>query len=221
MTLSSEALAVVPKLAEWNAIFMSSDNGDGRLTGESFVPNFFRANTSGPMGTRAVSLYLRQAGFQEFLRIGHGLCWGRNSIGVFKDEVKKAGKNFVVISTPRSARKIIQPTSPNSPVWRRRVLPGDARRRQQRISVPGEQYRLGDKVQLADRDRRSQQYPRVGEAAVGLIGSSRYTFTFPGEANAKFVAAGGRNTAPCRMSSRASNGRQAWSCKRDRKGRID
>ena len=53
MTLSSEALAVVPKLAEWNAIFMSSDNGDGRLTGESFVPNFFRANTSGPMGTRA------------------------------------------------------------------------------------------------------------------------------------------------------------------------
>ena len=33
MTLSSEALAVVPKLAEWNAIFMSSDNGDGRLTG--------------------------------------------------------------------------------------------------------------------------------------------------------------------------------------------
>ena len=35
MTLSSEALAVVPKLAEWNAIFISSDNGDGRLTGSS------------------------------------------------------------------------------------------------------------------------------------------------------------------------------------------
>ena len=48
MTLSSEALAVVPKLADWNAIFVSSDNGDGRLTGSSFVPNFFRANISGP-----------------------------------------------------------------------------------------------------------------------------------------------------------------------------
>ena len=59
ITLSSEALAIVPKLAEWNAIFISSDNGDGRLTAESFVPNFFRANTSGPMGTRAISLYLR------------------------------------------------------------------------------------------------------------------------------------------------------------------
>ena len=70
MTLSSEALAVVPKLAEWNAIFISSDNGDGRLTGESFVPNFFRANTSGPMGTRAVALYLRQAGFKNFCALG-------------------------------------------------------------------------------------------------------------------------------------------------------
>ena len=35
-------------------------NGDGRLTAESFVPNFFRANISGPMGARAVSLYLRR-----------------------------------------------------------------------------------------------------------------------------------------------------------------
>jgi hypothetical protein len=33
ITLSSEALAVAPKLDEWNAIFLSSDNGDGKLTG--------------------------------------------------------------------------------------------------------------------------------------------------------------------------------------------
>jgi branched-chain amino acid transport system substrate-binding protein len=70
MTLSSEALAVVPKLAEWNAIFVSSDNGDGRLTGSSLVPNFFRSNISGPMGTRAVSLYLRDAPFKGFYAIG-------------------------------------------------------------------------------------------------------------------------------------------------------
>ena len=95
MTLSSEALAVAPKLAEWNAVFMSSDNGDGRLTGSSLVPNFFRANTSGPMGTRAVSLYLRQAQYKGFYAIGMDYAWGRNSIGVFKDEVQKAGKNFI------------------------------------------------------------------------------------------------------------------------------
>ena len=38
MTLTSEALAVVPKLADWNAIFVSSDNGDGRLTGNRSCP---------------------------------------------------------------------------------------------------------------------------------------------------------------------------------------
>ena len=68
LTLSSEALAVVPKLAEWNAIFVSGNNGDGRLTGDSFVPNFFRANISGPMGARAVSLYLRDSKVQQLLR---------------------------------------------------------------------------------------------------------------------------------------------------------
>src|SRR5450631_3643621 len=95
MTLSSEALAVVPKLAEWNAIFISSDNGDGRLTGESFVPNFFRANISGPMGARAVSLYLRDAPFKNFYGLGMDYAWGRNSVAVFEDEMKRAGKNFV------------------------------------------------------------------------------------------------------------------------------
>ena len=56
ITLSSEALAIVPKLAEWNSIFISAINGDGRLTADSFVPNFFRVNISGQMGARAVSL---------------------------------------------------------------------------------------------------------------------------------------------------------------------
>src|ERR1700676_4482070 len=95
MTFSSEALAVVPKLAEWNAIFMSSDNGDGRLTGESFVPNFFRANISGPMGARAVSLYLRDAPFKSFYGLGMDYAWGRNSVAVFEREMKRANKNFV------------------------------------------------------------------------------------------------------------------------------
>ena len=95
MTLSSEALAVVPKLAEWNAIFVSSDNGDGRLTGSSFVPNFFRPNISGPMETRVIALWLRQSEMKNFFAIGMDYAWGHNSIDVFQDEVKKAGKSFV------------------------------------------------------------------------------------------------------------------------------
>jgi ABC-type branched-subunit amino acid transport system substrate-binding protein len=95
ITLSSEALAVVPKLAEWDSIFISSDNGDGRLTAESLVPNFFRANISGPMGTRAVSLYLRSAKLQKFYALGLDYAWGHNSVQVFEQEALKSKKEFL------------------------------------------------------------------------------------------------------------------------------
>jgi branched-chain amino acid transport system substrate-binding protein len=36
---SSEALAVMPKLADWNALFISSVNGAGSITAEAWVPN--------------------------------------------------------------------------------------------------------------------------------------------------------------------------------------
>jgi len=190
MTLSSEALAVVPKLAEWNAIFISSDNGDGRLTGESFVPNFFRANTSGPMGTRAVSLYLRQSGFKNFYALGMDYAWGHNSIGVFKDEVKKSGKNFIAdIYSPIGTKdystyitKIRQSGADACYL----VLQGDDNNA---FLSQAKQYRLGDKVQLLTEIVDLNSIHAVGEAAVGLVGSSRYTFTFPGDANASFVAA--------------------------------
>src|SRR3954447_23766896 len=40
--VSSEAAAMLPKLEEWNAVFLSHGNGDGRLTAELFVPRFSR-----------------------------------------------------------------------------------------------------------------------------------------------------------------------------------
>ena len=172
MTLSSEALAVVPKLAEWNTIFVSSDNGDGRLTGESFVPNFFRANTSGPMGTRAVALYLRQAPYKTFFAIGMDYAWGRNSIGVFKDEVKKAGKTFLgdvysPIGTKDYATYITRIRQSGADACFI-VMQGDDNNA---FLSQAKQYRLGDKTQLLTE-------------IVDLN-----SITFPGEANAAFVAA--------------------------------
>ncbi len=188
MTYSSEALAVVPKLAEWNAIFMSSVNGDGRLTGSSLVPNFFRANTSGPMGTRAVSLYLRPAAYKGFFAIGMDYAWGHNSIGVFKDEVQRAGKNFIGdVYSPIGTKdfstyiaKIRQSGADACFI----VMQGDDNAA---FLSQAKQYRLSDKVQLLTEVVDLNSIAATGEAAVGLIGSSRYSFTFPGEANAEFV----------------------------------
>ncbi len=188
MTLSSEALAVVPKLAEWNAVFMSSDNGDGRLTGSSLVPNFFRANTSGPMGTRAVSLYLRQAQFKGFYAIGMDYAWGRNSIGVFKDEIQKAGQNFIGdVYSPIGTKdfstyiaKIRQSGADACFI----VMQGDDNAA---FLSQAKQYRLPDKVQLLTEIVDLNSIAATGDASIGLIGSSRYSFTFPGAANAEFV----------------------------------
>ena len=136
ITLSSEALATVPKLAEWDTIFMSSDNGDGRLTAESFVPNFFRANISGPMGTRAVALWLRESKMQNFyahrprLRLGpqqHRRVRVRGEEG--EEELRRRG----VFAGRHQGLLDLHHQDP--PVRRRCLLHRDAGRRQQRLPV--------------------------------------------------------------------------------------
>ena len=91
---SSEALAVAAKLAEWNAFFISSINGAGELTAEKYVPNFFRANTSGPMGARTIALYLKDTPEKTFYAIGLDYAWGHSSVAVFEKEIQRAGKEF-------------------------------------------------------------------------------------------------------------------------------
>ena len=191
MVLSSEALAVVPKLAEWNAIFVSSDNGDGRLTGSSFVPNFFRANISGPMETRAISLWLRKVRLRISMRIGMDYAWGHNSIGVFKDEVTKAKKNFVgAVFIRRSAQRIFPPISRRSasPALMRASLCCRATtttRSCRRRKSTG----WRDKVQLMTSIVDLNSIHAVGDAALGLAGSTRYVFTIDNPANKAFVEA--------------------------------
>lgn len=190
MTLSSEALAVVPKLADWNAIFMSSDNGDGRLTGSSFVPNFFRANISGPMETRAISLWLRQGSLKNFYALGMDYAWGHNSIGVFQDEVKKANKNFVgsvysPIGTKDFSTYITKIRQSGADACFL-VLQGDDNNA---FLSQAHEYRLPDKVQLLTSIVDLNSIHAVGEAAVGLVGSTRYVFTIDNPANKEFVAA--------------------------------
>jgi branched-chain amino acid transport system substrate-binding protein len=189
MTLSSEALAVVPKLHEWNAIFISSDNGDGRLTAESFVPNFFRSNISGPMGTRAVSLYLRDSPMTKFYGIGMDYAWGRGSVGVFEREVTRAGKTMVgTVFSPTGTKdfstyitKIRQ--SGADAVYL--VLAGDD---YNAFLAQAKQYRLDDKVKLLTEVVDLTSIRAVGDAAVGLIGSTRYAYTLDNPKNKAFVA---------------------------------
>ena len=188
ITLSSEALAIVPKLAEWNSIFISSDNGDGRLTAESFVPNFFRANTSGPMGTRAVSLYLKESKLQKMYAIGLDYAWGHNSIQVFENEMKRIGKEFLgKVFAPTGTRdystyitKIRQSGADGVYL----VLAGDDNNA---FLSQAQQYQLPAKVTMFTEQIELSAMRAVGDAAVGLVGSARYAFTIDNPLNKEFV----------------------------------
>ena len=178
LTLSSEALAVVPKLAEWDAIFVSGINGDGRLTADSFVPNFFRANISGPMGARAVSLYLREGKINSVYALGLDYAWGHNSVQVFEDEMKRANKNFIgKVFAPTGTKdystyitKIRQSGADACYL----VLQGDDNNA---FLSQSRQYGLPDKVTLLTEIVDLASIKAVGDASLGLIGSSRYSFT--------------------------------------------
>ena len=190
VTVSSEALALVPKLAEWNALFMSSINGDGRLTAASLVPNFFRANTSGPMGARAVSLYLRESQMKSFFALGMDYAWGHNSVQVFEDELKNAKKEFVgKIFSPSGTKdfstyitKIRQSGADGVYL----VLAGDDNNA---FLSQAHQYRLAEKITMLAEQLELVSVKAVGEAAIGLTASSRYPFTLDNPANKTFVAA--------------------------------
>ena len=187
---SNEALAVVPKLAEWDTIFISGDNGDGRLTAESLVPNFFRPNTSGPMGTRAVALWLRNSPLKSFYGIGMDYAWGHNSMDVFEAEAKKAGKTFMgAVFSPTGTKdfstyitKIRQSGAEGVYL----VLAGDDNNA---FLSQAKQYRLGDKIQLLTEQVDEMGLNATGDSAVGMIGGSRYPADLENPANKAFVAA--------------------------------
>jgi branched-chain amino acid transport system substrate-binding protein len=187
---SNEALAVVPKLAEWDTIFISGDNGDGRLTAESLVPNFFRPNTSGPMGTRAVALWLRESKLTRFYGLGMDYAWGHNSMDVFQAECKKAGKEFLgAVFSPTGTKdfstyitKIRQSGAEGCYL----VIAGDDNNA---FLSQARQYRLGDKVLLLTEQVDEMGLNATGEASLGMIGGSRYTPTYDSPKNKTFVAA--------------------------------
>ena len=162
---SNEALAVVPKLAEWDTVFVSGDNGDGRLTAESLVPNFFRPNVSGPMGTRAVTLWLRDSPMKKFYGIGMDYAWGHNSMEVFEAEAKRAGKEFLgAVFSPIGTKdfstyitKIRQSGADGCYL----VLAGDDN---VAFLTQAKQYRLGEKLQLL-----TEQVDEMGINASGML----------------------------------------------------
>ena len=188
--VSSEAAAMLPKLESWNAVFLSHGNGDGRLTAELFVPRFFRANTSAPMGARALALYLRDAPQKKFMAIASDAAWGRSSNTAFEAQIKRVGKDLVdKIYAPVANKdyspyitKILQSGVEGCYV----ALQGDEARA---FYSQATQYRLSQRVQFFTEIVAQADIKVLGKDAIGLMGSSRYPLTYDIAQNRAFVDA--------------------------------
>jgi branched-chain amino acid transport system substrate-binding protein len=185
---SSEALAVTAKLVEWNAFFLSAINGAGELTAEKFVPNFFRANTSGPMGARTIALYLKDAPQKTFYAIGLDYAWGHSSVGVFETEIKRAGKEFTgKVFAPQGTKDYstyvtrIRQANPDGLYVA--MTGDDATAFYQQAA----QFKLGEKIQMVTELVDILNTKPAGDATLGLIGSSRYSATIDTPENKTFV----------------------------------
>ena len=188
--VSSEAAAIMPKLEEWNAFFLSHGNGDGRLTAELLVPRFFRANTSAPMGARTIALYLKDAPQKKFIALGSDYSWGQSSVKAFEEQTKKIGKTLVdKIFTPVANKdystyitKILQSGAEGCYL----ALQGDEARA---FFSQATQYDLTKRVQLFTEIVAQADIKTLGKDSLGLIGSSRYAFTYDIPENKAFVEA--------------------------------
>jgi len=188
VALSSEALAVSAKCPEWKVIFMSTINGAGALTAKSFHRYFFRVNTSGPMGARAVSLYLAESSMKRFFALGSDYAWGRDSVASFTSQITAAKKDIVATEFP--------------PVGTKDFASYIAKIRQSRadgvyLVLPGQdatiylkqahQFGLNREVKPIMEILELENMKAVGDAMVGAIGSSRYPFTVDTPKNREFV----------------------------------
>src|SRR2546426_12171447 len=188
--VSSEAAAMLPKLEEWNAIFISHGNGDGRLTAELYVPRFFRANTSAPMGARALALYLKDAPQKKFMAIASDAAWGRSSNKAFEEQIKKVGKSLVdQVFAPVANKdyspyitKIMQSGAEGCYV----ALQGDEARA---FYSQAQQYKLPQRVQFYTEIVAQADIKVLGKDAIGLMGSSRYPVTYDIPENKAFLDA--------------------------------
>lgn len=188
VVVSSEALAVLPKLAEWNALFVSSINGAGSITAKDYVPNMFRANTSGPMGARSIALWLEDTPQKEFFSLSLDYAWGHSSVATFEKLITGAGKN--------AAGKVFAPTGTKDySTYIARIR--QANPQALYVALAGDdataffkqagQYKLGEKIQIVTETVDLLNIKPVGDSSIGIVGSTRYTFSYDNPINNAFV----------------------------------
>ena len=186
--LSSEALAVSAKCPEWNVILMSTINGAGSLTAKAYNRNFFRINTSGPMGARVVSIYLAESPLKRFFAMGSDYAWGRDGVTTFDKQIVAAkkdvvGRDYPPVGTKDFGAYISKVRQAKADACYLVLVGQDA----SIFIKQAAQFGLTRETKLVMEILELENMKAVGDAMIGTIGSSRYPFTVDTPRNKDFV----------------------------------
>ncbi|MBN9472511.1 MAG: ABC transporter substrate-binding protein [Burkholderiales bacterium] len=187
---SGESLAVMPRLGEWNALYLASIAGVGSLTSTHFVPNAFRTCTSGPMRARTIAEWLAKSPKRKFFTIAQDYAWGKNSLATFEKLITDLKKETVGnVLTPLGTKDY------SSYISRIR----EARPDVLYVAMSGDdataflkqagQYRLSDRMQIVTEVLDLLNTKPLGNAGIGLHGISQYNYAYDTPANVEFVRA--------------------------------
>jgi branched-chain amino acid transport system substrate-binding protein len=189
LSMSSEALAISPKGAEWNSLLISNITGAGALTTTAFNRNFFRINKSAAMGARVTSLYLQDSPMKRFYGLGNDYAYGRDAVASFSKQATEIGKQiagtaFPPVGTKDYASYIIKIKESGAQGCYFALTGGD---------VPiffkqAVQFGLTRDVKMIVETLDNKYIDQVGDALEGTIGSARYAYTIDTPKNQKFVA---------------------------------
>jgi branched-chain amino acid transport system substrate-binding protein len=185
---SDQVLAILEHLPKWNAIYLASVNGAGSLTAKDFTPNFFRAGHSAPMAARTIRLFIEESPYKKFMAVASDYVYGHSAVDSFEKEVKGIKKEFKGGLFPPLGNK-------DYSSWIARV-------KREKVDVlytalTGEDhinffkqakgYGLLQEVQVILEQVNLNHILPAGEAMIGTIGSSRYSFTLDNPLNKSFV----------------------------------
>lgn len=190
---SNAVRAILGHLPRWGAIYLSTVNGAGDLTSAKLFDaskgHLFRIGHSAPQAARTLRIYLQEAPFKTFMGIASDYVYGHSAVESFQSQAKQLGLKYTEsFFTPLGTKDFstwIGKIKRAKPDVLYSALVGEDTINFMRQA---KSYGLLDEVQmLFEQINLRPTILPVGDAAVGIIGSSRYSFTYDNPANKAFV----------------------------------
>ncbi len=188
-TLSSHSLALVPKLADLNVVFIDHYAQSNELMGKGCNPNYFRVNTPDAVITKVMEDYVKGTGAKTWNLISPDYASGHSFSKSFQSLVGSIGGSvqqnlFAPVGTSDFGTHISQLSKPTDAIMVTLFMSDG-----QSFAKQAKQFGLFEKykVVLGNGFATDFQLEAHGDNVLGVVNNLSWTADLPGERNAKYV----------------------------------